>query len=95
MLKLYSRIAAAIASNGRLRRTYQPDNAIKALKTGGDPHKFVWTSPQVFKHMNNTYTMKQRATGIFGSSRGGRDGMANEQRMYFFSHTENASLLLN
>ncbi|KAI9808023.1 MAG: hypothetical protein M1827_007548 [Pycnora praestabilis] len=70
--------AAAITRNGRLRRMHQPINLIKVLKPGGDHSKFVWAShPQVPKHMKNTYTLGQRAKGIFEPS---WDGKSNEQK---------------
>lgn len=82
--------AAAITRNGRLRRMHQPINLIKVLKPGGDHHKFVWAShPQVPKHMKNTYTLGQRAKGIFEPS---WDGKPNGQSMYSFIYMENASL---
>lgn len=74
--------AAAITRNGRLRRMHQPINLIKVLKPGSDHHKFVWAShPQVPKHMKNTYTLGQRAKGIFEPS---WDGKSNEQSIYSF-----------
>ena len=71
---------AAITRNGRLRRMHQPINLIKVLKPRGDPNKFVWAShPQVPRHMKNTYTLGQRAKGIFEPS---WEGKPNEQSMY-------------
>ena len=83
--------AAAITRNGRLRRMHQPINLIKVLKPGGDHHKLVWAShPQVPKHMKNTYTLGQRAKGIFEPS---WDGKSNEQSMYSFIYMLLCSLL--
>lgn len=74
--------AAAYTRNGRLRRMHQPINLIKVLKPGSDHRKFVWAShPQVPKHMKNTYTLGQRAKGIFEPS---WDEKSNEQSMRSF-----------
>jgi low affinity Fe/Cu permease len=74
--------AAAVTKNERLRTMYQPIKVIKVLKPSGDPQQFVWTShPQVPRHMKETYTLGQRAKGIFQPS---WDGKSNEQSMYRF-----------
>ncbi|KAL9022993.1 MAG: hypothetical protein Q9196_007442, partial [Gyalolechia fulgens] len=68
---------AAITRNERLRRMHQPINLIKVLKPSGDHHKFVWAAhPQVPKHMKGTYTLGQRAKGVFEPSWVGK---SNEQ----------------
>ncbi|KAL9022953.1 MAG: hypothetical protein Q9196_007453, partial [Gyalolechia fulgens] len=68
---------AAITRNERLRRMHQPINLIKVLKPSGDHHKFVWAAhPQVPKHMKGTYTLGQRAKGVFEPSWFGK---SNEQ----------------
>ena len=68
--------AEAITRNGRLRRMHQSINLIKVLKPGRDHHTFVWAShPQVPKHMKNTYTLGQRAKGIFEPSWDGKSSM--------------------